>query len=1011
MLLVVAVSTTILLPATLHRVLLSASWGAHERASEQVAHAVPALNGLLRKSNSGNNNNGQPTNARRVVAIDPDGTAAAGSEPIDRTAKNVFSENKNKKDDASTTRKRKRNEKRARKEAATATTAAEGSNNHQNDGKAAAAVADSTPSPRFAYVYLVGGCDPARPAYRHFLYNIMVSTHLQRQEGSKSDVIVLVQMSSSSSSQQGKLPDSDLAWLRKRDIRVRYVPTPTTPQEDSFDQLMLDKLLHVVRLTEYERVLFADADMLLRGSLDYLFRLSVAGVLAPNVVFAGRHQPAQGGLFMVAPKEGDADVVQKLIENRRRGQFDVDRGWGRTMNGDQDDHYELVSGKKGRHWDFSGADADEGLLYHFVKYEKKNVSIFQKKKIQNWGVDDDGNVAEQRAVDLDVIVGGKRRECWATTMSHKPCQAPHSDYIHFPGKAKPWLDNPEEYLAKGTTKEDSPHHFWWKSLKEANAMFELGLDFDDWKIERPLLGLHANHLDAVAIVAPKDEEKTTKDKNKPTSPFAYAYVVGGCDPDKPAYRSFLQNIFSNTNIQREEQSTADVVVFFQMLFSSEHTTLPDEDLRLLNALNIQVEMIPKSEEEGFDKIMMEKFRILELKQYERILYLDSDVMVRGSLDYLFTLSKNGELKRNVIFADEYVPAAGSIFMVTPKEGNWDRVLELVREKEERGSSLPMPHWDETVGWGQKFVDGDAYELLGGKKDSSWDFLGASSDLGLLYHWAKYEDKSVSIIMKETVQHWDVDDKGIIHLDTEEKLEKVFRGLGMKRKCWVETMKSKPCIMPHSDFVHFPSTKKPWLHSPPKAASSKNMALDSPLLFWFYALSIVNKKLDMGLDYSDWKIEHRPLLGMHPSNIEAVVSVPDAQAEQKSVASQQKPAEYAYAYVIGGCKPEKPSYVYYFYDILINTYLQRQEGSTADVVVFVQMSLESAHDTITEEDQRLFNAFNIKVEYIPKAEDESFYRIMLDKFLTLGLIQYKRVMFLDGDGTFLPSLLFESRRSK
>jgi len=44
--------------------------------------------------------------------------------------------------------------------------------------------------------------------------------------------------------------------------------------------------------------------------------------------------------------------------------------------------------------------------------------------------------------------------------------------------------------------------------------------------------------------------------------------------------------------------------------------------------------------------------------------------------------------------------------------------------------------------------------------------------------------------------------------------------------------------------------------------------------------------------------------------------------------------------------------------------------------------------------------NIKVEYIPKAEDESFYRIMLDKYLTLGLVQYKRVLFLDGDGKFI-----------
>jgi len=121
----------------------------------------------------------------------------------------------------------------------------------------------------------------------------------------------------------------------------------------------------------------------------------------------------------------------------------------------------------------------------------------------------------------------------------------------------------------------------------------------------------------------------------------------------------------------------------------------------------------------------------------------------------------------------------------------------------------------------------------------------------------------------------------------------------------------------------------------------------------------------------------------------------------------QPAKYAYAYLIGGCKPEAPSYRYYFYNILINTHLQRQEGSTADVVVFVQMKFDSAHDRITEEDQHLFNAMNITVEYIPKAKDESFYRLMHDKFLILRMTRYKRIMFLDGDGMLFSSLLFIS----
>jgi len=137
-----------------------------------------------------------------------------------------------------------------------------------------------------------------------------------------------------------------------------------------------------------------------------------------------------------------------------------------------------------------------------------------------------------------------------------------------------------------------------------------------------------------------------------------------------------------------------------------------------------------------------------------------------------------------------------------------------------------------------------------------------------------------------------------------------------------------------------------------------------------------------------------------TNEEKISSTTEVVVATLPESNQIQPAKYAYAYLIGGCKPEAPSYRYYFYDILINTHLQRLEGSTADVVVFVQMKFDSAHDRITEEDQHLFNAMNITVEYIPKAKDESFYRLMHDKFLILRMTQYKRVMFLDGDGLFV-----------
>ena len=138
-------------------------------------------------------------------------------------------------------------------------------------------------------------------------------------------------------------------------------------------------------------------------------------------------------------------------------------------------------------------------------------------------------------------------------------------------------------------------------------------------------------------------------------------------------------------------------------------------------------------------------------------------MTQGSMDYLFDLSMQGILKENVVFAGMTEPASGGTFMVAPKEDSWDRVLDIIREKEERSAALPFPHWNETIGWGHVIGDDDYIELLSKQKKQNWDFYGAFADQGLLYHWVKYEEKSVSIVTKDTVQNWGVGEDGKVRL--------------------------------------------------------------------------------------------------------------------------------------------------------------------------------------------------------------------------------------------------------
>jgi hypothetical protein len=57
---------------------------------------------------------------------------------------------------------------------------------------------------------------------------------------------------------------------------------------------MLDKF-RILSLTECNRVLFMDGDVMARGSFDYLYHLSMSGTLGENVVVAGKTEPVKGG--------------------------------------------------------------------------------------------------------------------------------------------------------------------------------------------------------------------------------------------------------------------------------------------------------------------------------------------------------------------------------------------------------------------------------------------------------------------------------------------------------------------------------------------------------------------------------------------------------------------------------------------------------------------------------------------------------------------------------------------
>jgi hypothetical protein len=225
--------------------------------------------------------------------------------------------------------------------------------------------------------------------------------------------------------------------------------------------------------------------------------------------------------------------------------------------------------------------------------------------------------------------------------------------------------------------------------------------------------------------------------NLDDSPYAYAFVIGGCNPAKPAYRNYIYNIIVATRILRSEGSKADVFVFFQMSYDSPSETLPEEDVRVLEAMNIKFRYIPKSKIENFFKTMLDKFRILGLTQYRRVLFMDGDVMPTRNLDYLFELSDGPDaiLKPNFVITGSQEPANGGFFMLAPGEGELEEMNEIIHQREIKAQSLPYPYFDEVAGWGHEILPPDKWNRLS-SSGTNWTFWAAFADQGLLYHWVR-----------------------------------------------------------------------------------------------------------------------------------------------------------------------------------------------------------------------------------------------------------------------------------
>ncbi len=312
---------------------------------------------------------------------------------------------------------------------------------------------------------------------------------------------------------------------------------------------------------------------------------------------------------------------------------------------------------------------------------------------------------------------------------------------------------------------------------------------------------------------------------------------------------------------------ADVVALFQMSETATKLQLPNEDLQLLDSQNVIIYSIPPQKRETFYRTQLDKFRILGLQQYEKILFLDGDIMPLCNLDPFLS---SRQFQENVVIEGLREPFNGGFFLL--KTGYLDEIQQIIAKREAKAAQLDYPHFDLTMGWGHNLInDPWTSELQSG---TQWSFLAAFADQGLLYYYAKYHRKSVSVVHRTgAIAHYGWNGVAVTKIKPFHQTTDAFLNDDSPRI----RLPGKHSQMkyPFHCFVHFSGLSKPWLKggAPPECCRP-NTQYKSAKHFWMYELSELLKEqgrtdINVRTHWKKRKKAHLPPLGFFPTYLQVV----------------------------------------------------------------------------------------------------------------------------------------------
>jgi lipopolysaccharide biosynthesis glycosyltransferase len=364
------------------------------------------------------------------------------------------------------------------------------------------------------------------------------------------------------------------------------------------------------------------------------------------------------------------------------------------------------------------------------------------------------------------------------------------------------------------------------------------------------------------------------------SKWAYAYLMAGVDTEHPSYLGIFYNILIAASILEQHQTQADIVVMVQMSANAtSHRLTPREEQILTSLSNVRIYYLDIPPRQSFYTMQMEKFRILEMTEYDRVFYLDGDVMPFCSMDYLFELSTTSEsnrhhhsnsseadtkeshatnsskksstplLKENIILAWRIEPAHGGAFMLAPHPGDFQMLQDIIHRQERK--ILAGQVFSKREGWGHVITPPDAWHSTRGQEGpnaTDWAWHGDFADQGLLYFWTKYVKQDVSIVIGSSVENWSRNRSQLLH----GSLSPYGCVPNEYTKPYKYAHSGFSSIVPYRDFKHFTGRAKPWLESGRINMSHTHQFEDVQTAqeYWMYLFRNVQKRFQLQVDVTN-----------------------------------------------------------------------------------------------------------------------------------------------------------------